>query len=172
MDSHPNYYANKTLWPMEFCRNSHFVRLQLKQNEIDVRVALAGVAQLHCKCGIIGVVRAEDIGNGIIVCPSCKNSYCVKCGNFSHGKAPCPPPADTLRWMKKHAKPCPNCGHMIQKNGGKKLRIQDLANITCSLQIISSISLDASIFFHRMRPHDMSEVGGRLRLRDLVYLWV
>ena len=32
--------------------------------------------------------------------------------------APCPPPSDTLKWLKKHAKPCPNCHNQIQKNGG------------------------------------------------------
>jgi len=39
-------------------------------------------------------------------------------GNFAHGRTPCPPPADTLKWLKKHAKPCPNCHNQIQKNGG------------------------------------------------------
>ena len=77
----------------------------------------SGVAQLHCPCGIVAVVRKEDVGNGIVSC-MCGKCYCVKCGNFSHGRAPCPPPADTLKWLQKHAKPCPNCHNQIQKNGG------------------------------------------------------
>ena len=77
----------------------------------------SGVAQLHCPCGIVAVVRKEDVGNGIVSC-MCGKCYCVKCGNFSHGRTPCPPPADTLKWLQKHAKPCPNCHNQIQKNGG------------------------------------------------------
>jgi hypothetical protein len=93
------------------------LQLQIKQDDIDSRVALAGVAQLHCPCGTVAVVRKEDVGNGIVLC-MCGKCYCVKCGNFSHGNTPCPPPADTLKWLQKHAKPCPNCHNQIQKNGG------------------------------------------------------
>ena len=82
-----------------------------------MKVALAGVAQLHCECGIVGVVRKEDQGNGIISC-QCGRKYCVNCGNFSHGKRPCPPPSDTLKWLQKNAKECPNCYTQIQKNKG------------------------------------------------------
>ncbi len=93
-------------------------QLQLKNDEVDQRVAMAAVAQLHCPCGTVAVVDKEDAGNGIVMCPGCAKSYCIKCGNFSHGNKPCPPPADTMKWLKKHAKPCPNCSNQIQKNGG------------------------------------------------------
>jgi ariadne-1 len=93
-------------------------QLQLKNDEVDQRVAMAAVAQLHCPCGTVAVVAKEDVGNGIVVCPGCIKSYCIKCGNFSHGNKPCPPPADTMKWLQKHAKPCPNCNNQIQKNGG------------------------------------------------------
>ena len=57
------------------------LQLQMKQDEIDARVALAGEAQLHCKCGTVAVVRKEDVGNGIVSC-MCGKKYCVKCKWF------------------------------------------------------------------------------------------
>ena len=57
------------------------LQLQMKQDEIDARVALAGEAQLHCKCGTVAVVRKEDVGNGIVSC-MCGKNYCVKCKWF------------------------------------------------------------------------------------------
>jgi hypothetical protein len=110
-----------TLFATQDARNSvsewEALQLQMKQDDIDSRVALAGVAQLHCPCGTVAVIRKEDVGNGIVNC-NCGKSYCVKCGNFAHARKPCPPPADTLKWLQKHAKPCPNCHNQIQKNGG------------------------------------------------------
>lgn len=54
------------------------LQLQMKQDDIDERVALAGIAQLHCRCGTVAVVRQEDVGNGIVSC-MCGKNYCVKC---------------------------------------------------------------------------------------------
>ncbi len=95
------------------------LELQNRQDTVDARVALArAVAHLHCPCGTVAVVAKEDAGNGVVACPGCAKAYCIKCGNFAHGAKPCPPPADTMKWLQKHAKPCPNCGTMIQKNKG------------------------------------------------------
>jgi hypothetical protein len=53
----------------------------------------------------------------------CGLSYCAKCGNSAHPGDPiCPPTADTLQWLGKHTKDCPNCHNKIEKNGGRSRR--------------------------------------------------
>ena len=44
----------------------------------------------------------------------------IERNEFTRDGKPCPPPAETLRWLgkQKNVKPCPNCHEMIQKNGG------------------------------------------------------
>ncbi|KAL7536889.1 hypothetical protein ACHAWF_005594 [Thalassiosira exigua] len=87
----------------------------------DRRVALAAKAMLHCECGTVAIVTEEDMGDGRIACPGigCGRRYCAKCGNEDHGKdGTCPPPAETVQWLSKHSKPCPNCNNPIEKNGG------------------------------------------------------
>lgn len=82
------------------------------------RVALAAKAVLRCVCGTVGVVLEEDLNDGGITCPGCSTKYCAKCGNDAHPTKDCPPPAETVAWLSKHGKPCPNCHNIIQKNGG------------------------------------------------------
>lgn len=104
--------------------------LQKNSRERDEKVALhAGnvVATMYCECGHVGVVQQSDLGNGVIVCP-CRRSYCTKCGNFAHPGTICPAPRETLKWVSKHAKRCPNCGQAIQKNKGCK-------HMTCRLPL-------------------------------------
>ena len=43
------------------------------------RVALAAKAVLRCKCGAVGIVIKEEVGNGCISCPGCDARYCVDC---------------------------------------------------------------------------------------------
>jgi hypothetical protein len=84
-------------------------------------VALAGAARLFCRCGIVGVVQKEDMGDGKVQCPRCGVKYCARCGNDDHGKAPCPPSSSMVQWLGKNAKNtkrCPNCATAVSKNGG------------------------------------------------------
>jgi len=94
--------------------------IEHREDGRDRRVALGGEAILHCECGVVAVVTKEDMGDGRITCPGegCGKRYCAKCGNDDHGKEPCPPPAETLQWLGKNSKPCPNCKNPIEKNGG------------------------------------------------------
>jgi len=94
--------------------------IEHREDGRDRRVALGGEAILHCECGVVAVVTKEDMGDGRITCPGdgCGKRYCAKCGNEDHGKDPCPPPAETLQWLGKNSKPCPNCKNPIEKNGG------------------------------------------------------
>ena len=94
--------------------------IQHREESRDRRVALAAEAMLHCECGMVAVITKEDMGDGRIACPGdgCNRRYCGKCGNVDHGKESCPPPAETVQWLSKHSKPCPNCKNPIEKNGG------------------------------------------------------
>ena len=95
------------------------LKMAERETARNQKVALAAKAVLRCACGTVGVVMEEDMSaDGRITCPGCSRSYCAKCGNDAHPGKDCPPPAKTLEWMKKHGKPCPNCGDLIQKNGG------------------------------------------------------
>lgn len=96
-------------------------RMRQKQTELDRRVAVAnGVkATLYCECGIVGVVEQRDVGSGIVTC-RCERVYCLNCGNFAHPGELCPPPRETIQWLDKHTKKCPNCAEPIEKNGGCK----------------------------------------------------
>jgi ariadne-1 len=94
------------------------LKMAERENARNQKVALAAKAVLRCACGTVGVVLEEDMSaDGRITCPGCSHSYCAKCGNDAH-PGECPPPAKTLEWMSKHGKPCPNCGDLIQKDGG------------------------------------------------------
>lgn len=101
---------------------SEWDKLMIEHRETsrDRRVALAAEAVLHCECGAVAIITKNDVGNGRIVCPgaSCGKRYCCKCGNDDHGTDPCPPPAETVQWLDKHSKECPNCKNRIEKNGG------------------------------------------------------
>jgi len=92
-----------------------------KQIELDRKVALAsGVeAVLYCECGIVAVIEASDVGDSVVAC-TCGHAYCVRCGNFAHSGQLCPTPRETIKWLDKHGKLCPNCGEGIEKNGGCK----------------------------------------------------
>lgn len=96
-----------------------FEQLQHNGTALDQRVALASdvKAVLYCQCGTVAVVESKDVGNGIVTCV-CGINYCVKCGNFAHAGTLCPPARETIRWLDKHGKQCPNCGEGIEKNGG------------------------------------------------------
>lgn len=96
--------------------------IERRESSRDRRVALAGKAVLHCECGAVGIVTESDIGNGRVLCPgeTCGRCYCCKCGNYDHGTSPCPPPAETVQWLDKNSKECPNCKNRIEKNGGCK----------------------------------------------------
>ena len=89
-----------------------------RETNRDRRVALAAECVLHCECGAVAIITKEDIGNGRIQCPGCHKRYCCKCGNDDHGDTLCPPPAETLQWLDKNSKECPNCKNRIEKNGG------------------------------------------------------
>jgi hypothetical protein len=91
-----------------------------REQQRDRRVALAAEAVLHCVCGVVAVITKEDTGNGRITCPGdgCGLRYCCKCGNEAHEEKVCPPPAETMQWLDKNTKKCPNCANGIQKNGG------------------------------------------------------
>jgi hypothetical protein len=93
-----------------------------RETSRDRRVALAAKAVLHCICGAVGIVTDELIGNGRIACPGCPRRYCAKCGNEDHGDSTCPPSSETLQWLDKNSKECPNCKNRIEKNGGCKLQ--------------------------------------------------
>jgi hypothetical protein len=96
--------------------------IEYRETNRDRRVALAAKAVLHCECGAVGIITENDIGNGRIICPnnphSCNKVYCCKCGNDDHGTDPCPPPVETVQWLNKNSKECPNCKNRIEKNGG------------------------------------------------------
>ena len=91
-----------------------------RENSRDRRVALAAKAVLHCECGVVAIITEEDMGNGRVTCPGndCNKRYCCKCGNDDHGNRPCPPSAETMQWLDKNSKECPNCKNRIEKNGG------------------------------------------------------
>jgi hypothetical protein len=72
---------------------------------------------LWCQCGTVAIVEKEDAGSGIVQC-TCNRCYCIQCGNFEHPGSLCPPPSETLKWLEAHSKPCPNCGHAIEKSAG------------------------------------------------------
>lgn len=72
-------------------------------------------ATLSCKCGTHGVVLDDDVGDGNVRCPGCSTYYCIECGNESHD-GPCLAPADTLEWLTKRTKRCPQCKTAIEKN--------------------------------------------------------
>jgi len=96
------------------------LRIEHREDSRDRRVAMAAKAMLHCECGVVAVVADEDMGDGRIVCPGsgCGRRFCAKCGNEDHGKESCPPPAETIQWLDKYSKQCPNCSNRIEKNGG------------------------------------------------------
>ena len=91
-----------------------------REDSRNRRVALAAKAMLHCECGTVAIITEEDMGDGRIACPGkgCGRRFCAKCGNDDHGKELCPPPAETVQWLDKNSKECPNCKNRIQKNGG------------------------------------------------------
>ena len=97
--------------------------IEYRETNRDRRVALAAKAVLHCECGAVGIITENDIGNGRISCPNnphngCNKIYCCKCGNDDHGTDLCPPPVETVQWLNKNSKECPNCKNRIEKNGG------------------------------------------------------
>lgn len=96
------------------------LKIEHREESRDRRVALAAKAILHCECGVVAIVTEEDLGDGRITCPGdgCGRRFCAKCGNEDHGKEGCPPPAETVQWLDKYSKECPNCSNRIEKNGG------------------------------------------------------
>jgi len=96
------------------------LRIEHREDSRDRRVAMAAKAMLHCECGVVAIVKEEDMGDGRIACPGsgCGRRFCAKCGNEDHGKESCPPPAETVQWLDEHSKKCPNCSNRIEKNGG------------------------------------------------------
>jgi hypothetical protein len=96
------------------------LKIEHREECRDRRVAMAAKAMLHCECGVVAIVTEEDMGDGRIACPGsgCGRRFCAKCGNDDHGKESCPPPAETVQWLDKHSKQCPNCSNRIEKNGG------------------------------------------------------
>ena len=96
------------------------LRIERREDAINRRVATAAKAMLHCECGVVAIITEEDMGDGRVTCPGagCGRRYCAKCGNDDHGTAPCPPPAETVQWLEKNSKECPNCRNRIEKAGG------------------------------------------------------
>ena len=96
------------------------LRIEHREDSRDRRVAMSAKAMLHCECGVVAIVTDEDMGDGRITCPGigCGRRFCAKCGNEDHGKESCPPPAETVQWLDKNSKQCPNCSNRIEKNGG------------------------------------------------------
>lgn len=146
-----------------------------RETSRDRRVALAAKAVLHCICGAVGIVTDELIGNGRIACPGCDRRYCAKCGNDDHGHSTCPPSSETLQWLDKNSKECPNCKNRIEKNGGCKfpfafcLSLLDLGRDLFSVLPFSNLCM--SFFPHIRRPYDLSSSRG-LRVSVLVFLWL
>jgi hypothetical protein len=61
----------------------------------------------------------------------CGRSYCAKCGNTAHPDDDvCPPTAETLQWLGKNTKKCPNCFAHMEKNGGEQ-------HVVCSMAVSS-----------------------------------
>ena len=96
------------------------LRIEHREDSRDRRVAMCAKAMLHCECGVVAIITKEDMGDGRIACPGsgCGRRFCAKCGNEDHVKESCPPPAETVQWLDKHSKQCPNCSNRIEKNGG------------------------------------------------------
>lgn len=96
-----------------------FERMEQTQLQVDKKVALGSnvKAVLYCECGTVAVVEQSDVGNGVVMC-ICGKVYCINCGNFEHAGQLCPPPKETIQWLEKHTKHCPNCREPIEKNGG------------------------------------------------------
>jgi len=98
--------------------------IQRREEKRCRKVALAAKAVLYCVCGALAVITEEDFGNGVVQCPGsgsvrCEKRYCCKCGNDAHPSSKvCPPTAETMEWLDKHTKQCPNCHEAIQKGGG------------------------------------------------------
>ena len=62
-------------------------------------------------------------------CDDCHAAFCFTCGDEAHIPATCHQiklwkeknsngDSETANWMTVNTKPCPNCGHRIEKNGG------------------------------------------------------
>lgn len=96
-----------------------FEKMQQSQEKIDKKVALGSnvKAVLYCECETVAVVEQRDVGNGVVMC-ICGKVYCINCGNFEHAGTICPPPKETIQWLTKFTKECPNCREPIEKNGG------------------------------------------------------
>lgn len=93
--------------------------MEAKQRAQDYKVATQGrvAATLYCECGTVGIIEESDVGNNMVTC-TCGRTYCILCGNYAHQGTLCPAPREVLKWINAHAKQCPNCGVVIQKNGG------------------------------------------------------
>ena len=126
-----NTYSPETL-PCVVCKKGYdrivlqanlpadtFEKMQESQLQIDKKVALGSnvKAVLYCECMTVAVVEQKDVGNGIVTC-ICGKVYCINCGNFEHAGSICPPPKETIQWLTKFTKNCPNCREPIEKNGG------------------------------------------------------
>ena len=94
------------------------LRIEEREEEVNVRVALASQTLVECKCGFVGVVQhAEGMGDKVC-CPCCLLDYCAKCGNEHHQGQDCRAPPRTMKWVRRNTKSCPNCAFPIEKNGG------------------------------------------------------
>ncbi|KAL7580244.1 hypothetical protein ACA910_012982 [Epithemia clementina (nom. ined.)] len=94
-------------------------RIAEREEEVNIRVALASKTVLDCKCGTIRIVEKEtEHCSKRISCPGCPLEFCLECGEEYHNGQGCQPPPETLQLVKKLTKPCPNCAMPIEKNGG------------------------------------------------------
>jgi len=93
------------------------LRMDDREEARNHRVCLAAKAVLSCKCGVVAVI--DDVSNKLVTCPGagCGLQYCVECANAWHSGL-CPPPSETLKWLSKRTKACPNCRTPIEKNDG------------------------------------------------------
>jgi len=113
----------KMIYPLSDIRYNlsdwDYQELERKDMERNMKVAFGGgvKATLFCECGMVAVIEEKDVGSGVVLC-ECKKEYCIQCGNYTHPGNVCPPPKETIQWVEKHAKRCPNCKEAIQKNAG------------------------------------------------------
>lgn len=96
------------------------LRMQEREDARNTKVALAAKAVLSCQCGAVGIIEENDTGDSRIECPGrkCTLVFCIECGNEWHQGKSCPASKETVKWINKRTKPCPNCHTPIEKNGG------------------------------------------------------
>jgi hypothetical protein len=70
-----------------------------------------------CACGWSGTA---DRGTKCVTCPTCRSSYCTKCGEYFHEGSCAASDIDqsTLAYLAQNTHPCPNCKQSIERVSG------------------------------------------------------